>query len=478
MTEEMAQQAYLSGFDRIPWQIHLRHTAGQLVLERNCSDSGNLHVPWNVEGHGQVTLSTGTLMEREESYYLPMELARGKISQVRNQISDWQVVGLSIPREVHDRVRDAMEYFAQCVVHDHGSDDSVAMAEKAIGAALDAVNLLTATYADQALPIRRRAANRYPVFLGADLGNSLLDDETAREYLKTFDAANVPLTWREIETGEENYCWEVSDKQIEWCRAHNLTTAAGPLLLFDKHALPDWLTLYEEDFDSLMTFGSDFVRHVVQRYRGQVNLWQCAGRVNTGDVLSLCEEDKVKLTAQAVELTRSLDPDTPVVVAFDQPWAEYLGKREMDFPPLHFADALVRANLGLAGLALEVNVGYQPDGSLFRDPLEFNRLLDYWSLLGVPLYLSITVPGASHEDPLARRRASLPPHEWNAQTQRTWVKRYVPLFLSKPIVQGVIWSQLRDSELHDFPHGGLFDARRHPKPALRQFASIRGAISK
>jgi hypothetical protein len=162
-----------------------------------------------------------------------------------------------------------------------------------------------------------------------------------------------------------------------------------------------------------------------------------------------------------------------VVVSFDQPWAEYLGKREMDFPPLHFADALVRANLGLSGLMLEINVGYQPDGSLFRDPLEFNRLLDYWSLLGVPLYVSLSVPSASHDDPLARRRSRLPPHHWTPQSQQTWVQRYVPLLLSKPMVHGVFWSQLRDSEPHDFAHGGLFDLRRQPKPALRQFASIR-----
>jgi hypothetical protein len=386
------------------------------------------------------------------------------------------VIGLVVPPEVREKVREAMAYFARSVVPVHGDDESVEMADNAIRAALDAVHLLTASYTEQALAIRRRAASRFPVFLGADLGASLLDDGTAREYLSTFNAANVPLTWREIETGEETYYWEVVDKQIEWCRKHKLTTTAGPLLQFDEHALPDWITLYEEDFEALMSFGSDFVRRVVERYRGKVNVWQCAGRVNTGDVLSLSEEEKVRLTAGAVELTRSLDPGTPVVVSFDQPWAEYLGKREMDFPPLHFADALVRANLGLSGLVLEINVGYQPDGSLFRDPLEFHRLLDYWSLLGVPLYLSVRVPSGSQADPLARRRTKLPPHDWSPASQQLWVQRYVPLLLSKPLVHGLLWAQLRDSEPHDFAHGGLFDLRRQPKPALSQFASIRKGL--
>jgi hypothetical protein len=55
------------------------------------------------------------------------------------------------------------------------------------------------------------------------------------------------------------------------------------------------------------------------------------------------------------------------------------------------------------------------------------------------------------------------------------VRRYVTLLLAKPYVDGILWNQLRDAELHEFPHGGLFDADDHPKPALRQLASLREA---
>jgi hypothetical protein len=47
--------------------------------------------------------------------------------------------------------------------------------------------------------------------------------------------------------------------------------------------------------------------------------------------------------------------------------------------------------------------------------------------------------------------------------------------LAKPTVRGVFWTQVRDSEPHAFPHAGLFDLRRHPKPGLRQLATIRQA---
>ncbi|OHB83689.1 MAG: hypothetical protein A2V98_25235 [Planctomycetes bacterium RBG_16_64_12] len=473
--DETVEQAYVSGFDRIPWQVRVRRTDGELVLERATSDSGNLHIPWQVEGHGQVTLSTATLTERPEAYHLPLELARGKIGQVRSQLAEWEMSGLAVPKPVHEKVAEALGYFAQAAVVGHDSKQSVRLAEEAVRLALDAANLLAACYAEQSLESRRSKSQRLGTFLGAELGASPLDAATARLVLETFNTANVPLVWREIETSEGHYCWETSDKQVEWCRREGLTLCAGPLLQFDTQSLPDWLALYEDDFDSLCGFAAEFVKAAVARYRGRVDVWRSAGRVNTADVLLLSEEDKVRLAARAVELTHALDAETPVLVSFDQPWAEYLSRREMDFPPLHIADALVRANLGLSGLMLEINMGYHPGGTLLRDPLEFSRQLDYWNLLGVPLFLSLSVPSAGGDDPLAWRPAKLPSGSWTEESQRAWVARHVPLLLAKPFVHGILWNQLRDSEPHAFAHGGLFDLKRRPKPALRQLASLRQA---
>ena len=243
--------------------------------------------------------------------------------------------------------------------------------------------------------------------------------------------------------------------------------------MLDPRALPDWLYLFADDFESVLDFVSSFVRAAVERYRGKVDYWICAGRLSAAEVLTLSEQERLRLVARTVELVRSLDPDTPALVSFDQPWAEYMRQRESDFPPLHFADTLVRAGLGLGGLMLEINVGYWPGGTLLRHPLEFNRQLDAWSLLGLPLWLSVSAPSGYHEDPLAQHKAAMPSSSWTPAAQQAWVARFVPLLLAKPMVQGVLWNQLRDSDPHDFPHGGLFDDRRHAKLALRTLAAIR-----
>jgi hypothetical protein len=472
---EAVEQAYLSGFERVPWQVRARGAKSELVLERASCDSGALHIPWRVGGHGQMTLSTATLTEGSRPYYLPLELARGKISQVRNRLAEWEMVGLNVPKEVHDKVGEALGHFAHAAVRRHDSAPSANLAEQAVRLALDAAHLLAACYTEQALAARRRSAPRLGTFLGANLGLSLPQDLSADRMLEAFNAAHVPFSWREIEASEGHYCWDLSDRQVEWCRAQGLTVCGGPLLQFDSRSLPDWLALYEDDLDALAALASDFIQAVVGRYQSQINVWQCAGRINTADVLSLSEEAKVNLAARAIEITHQLDPNTPALASFDQPWAEYLSRREMDYPPMQFADALIRAQLGLTGLVLEINLGYYPGGTLPRDPLEFSQQLDYWSLLGMPLFLALCVPSASGEDPQAARKASLSPGLWTPQTQQAWVSRYVPLLLAKPYVHGILWNQLRDREAHEFPHGGLFDPQDHPKPALAQLASLRQA---
>ena len=59
ITEEVLQFAYMSGMDRTPWVVHAEAEEGELVLERDVSDSGSVTVPWQVEGHGLLALSTG-----------------------------------------------------------------------------------------------------------------------------------------------------------------------------------------------------------------------------------------------------------------------------------------------------------------------------------------------------------------------------------------------------------------------------------
>ncbi|MDW8039075.1 MAG: hypothetical protein RMI90_13705, partial [Thermoguttaceae bacterium] len=472
------QQAYLAGIDRIPWPCRVEWNQGELVIERHVSDSANLYIPWPVEGVGVLMLSTATLMEREEPYHLPLELARGKLAQVRNQLGEWEVVGLVAPEELRRLISEATRQLAEAVLEPPGSEQSTRAAEQALRLAVEAADRLASCYAEQVLAVRRRGGSKLPTWVGVELDNAFLDEGTGGHLLPAISAACVPIVWHDVEAREGTYQWEVADELIGWCRKNQLFTITGPLLQLNRRSLPDWTYLCEDDAEAFGAFAQEFVQAAVRRYRGQVQLWIAASRINVPAHLSLSEEERIRLTAQVIQWIRSADPQTPVVVGFDQPWAEYLAQREMDFPPLHVADTLLRADLGLHGLLLEMNLGYQPGGTFYRDLLEISRQLDHWAMLGAPLYISFCAASSDQPDPLAHYGNRRPPPGTSPRSQQLWISRLVPLLLAKPYIQGILWNHLRDYLPHDYPHAGLFDLRRQPKPALRTLAALRHAFLK
>jgi hypothetical protein len=287
---------------------------------------------------------------------------------------------------------------------------------------------------------------------------------------------SLPLSWRSIEALEGRRNWHASDAQIEWAHSAGLRICAGPILEIDDRGVPDWTYLWEGDIESLFSFMIEHVRAVVERYRGKVHLWQVAARMTHGHTLGLNEEARLQVAARAITALRQLDPTTPLVATFDQPWAEYLANEHLDLAPLSFADALVRADLGLSGIGLEINLGYHPDGSLHRGPLAISRLIDTWSFLELPLLVALTSPSSAAADPNANgkvRVLSSQEDDVTPESQRDWINRYVPLVLAKSAVQVIIWNQLSDAAPHHYPHSGLYDAAEKPKPALEALRQIR-----
>ena len=196
--------------------------------------------------------------------------------------------------------------------------------------------------------------------------------------------------------------------------------------------------------------------------------------MNTAQVLRMNEEEKLRMVAWVASRIKQLDPDRPQMIAIDQPWGEYQGAA-VDVSPLQFADALVPRRLDLKAIFLEMNFGCFDGGTLLRSEPELNRLLDYWSLLGLPLVAGLSMPSSDGEDALARRRIDFSPGSWSPAAQQDWTARYVPLMLGKPWVQAVVWNQFDDSQPHDFPHAGLLGPQGQVKPALRALAALRAA---
>jgi hypothetical protein len=473
ITEEMLRFSYMSGLERTPWVVYAAADGDELVLERDVADSGVVTIPWHVEGHGLLALSTCTLAERWDPYALPLELARGTLHLLRTQLYEWQSIGLVVPSEVHHRLKEAMQHFNSAVVRQ--AESNANEIQNALRIALDSSQLLATAYADQLITVRRRATGRLPALLGGTLGGPDMDDAAARSFAAAFNLAVVPLYWRDVEAREGTFDWSASDRQIEWCRQQGMRVCAGPLFQPDTRGLPDWVYLWDDDFESLLAAAGQFIDAAVKRYRDKVDLWHCAARVNNSQVLHFSEEEKLRLVAWIVCRLRQLDPEHPPMIGIDQPWGEYLGRRAVDLAPIQFVDQLVRARLDFKAIFLEMNFGCFAGGSLLRSEIEVSRLLDYWGLLGLPLIVGLSLPGGNGADANARQKIDFAAGTWDAAAQQAWAARYVPLILAKPGIHAVIWNQFEDGQPHDFPHAGLITPQGQPKPALRTLAALRAA---
>ena len=475
--ESMLDRTYMAGTDGVPWPCQTHLEGDLLVLSRDIQESGNFYAPWMVEGFGELMLSTGSLMERKGTYDLPVELARGTLNRLRNQLAAWMSSGLKMNDTIQDGVTAAIDTLSKTVTGTCGIDQRTENAGLATRLSVQTMESLVDQYTRQALRVRHAQVTRFPTLFGANLGNQSVHSSWNSNLCTTSNAAVVPMTWNQIESSTGQHAWETTDEQMEWCTANGIRIIGGPLINIDGSGLPDWLILWEDDFDELQSYVTSYVQHVVRRYRNKISLWNCAGRLTAAGSLGITEEQKLQLTVRIIEQIRRSDSRaTPIIVTFDQPWAEQIAQNPVELTPLHFASDLARAGLGLSGFGLELNLGYWPGGCNARDLVEISHQLDRWSFFGLPLVVYLTVPSSLEED--AQARHGIQPRSClnkvvSAETQNSFVERLIPMLLAKPFVHGVIWNQVSDESPHEFPHGGLIDASGAAKPILQTMARIR-----
>jgi hypothetical protein len=452
-------RAFMNGVDQAAWPTRVELDGNLLLCRRQNSDSGKLNVAWPVPGFGRPVIATASLPERDEPYVLAVELARGKIVQVRNQLAFWHAAGMSIPAEFVALHREAHRLLAQAVASQDLPAPASEIAQQAIVVECRAAEVLTRSYVGQRLEMRHRQYPQLPTILGCSLGDSLLELPQQQQFLAAFNGAAIPLQWRYIEPLEGDYRWEIYDTQVEWALANNLLIRGGPLIDLSSNGLPSWLSQWQHDYWNLQSFVCDFIETVISRYLGKVRIWEVAARANAGGALAMNEENRLTLVAKTLEVARQVDPEGQFLIRIDQPWGEYQARGQHKLSPMQFADALLRAGMDLAAINIEVGVGYAPSGSPSRDLLDFSRLIDQWTILGVPLQVTLAFPSAAGPDDEVTTDLEADQRFWrkplDEAAQANWIDDYLPLLLAKPSVVAVFWNHLSDAQPHRFPHAGL-----------------------
>jgi len=470
-------RAYLGRLEGRIYPTEVSLCDDTLVCRRDSSDSARLFLAYGVSGLGRPVLSTASLCERDEPYVLSVELARGRLGLVRDQMALWQQSGMEITDEAVAALTEAQAKFrlAAC-----GGVETAVPADArpaALAAACHASKVLVESYVRQRLALRRRRSAHLPILLGCSLGGMRPALAGDKAFVSTFTAATAAVEWRRIESSQGDYEWTLQDEQVEFATRNRLVTIGGPLLDFGPQGMPDWLWKWGRDYYALQSFVSDFVETAITRYASRVRVWEIAARANTGGGLGLDEEHRLALTARAIEVAKQTDDELQLSLRVDQPAGEYQAAGLHRLSPLQFVDALIRSGAGLTGLTLEFAIGYRPGGSGLRDRFEMSRLIDSWAALGLPLTVSLAFPSQSKPDPNSEPGIEVGEPQWriawSEPAQAEWLAELLPLLMSKPSVAGIKWCNFSDAVPHRYPHSGLIRPDGSAKPAFERLGRLR-----
>ncbi len=460
-------RSHMVGLEGAPWVGRCDEEEGGFSYLRRVDDSGCLAIPLSIKGIGERMLTTATLVERDKPYPLFVELARGMVNLARGQLADWSSIKFTPSEEVEQLLRESTDHFIKATLLnarlDPTAEDFQQQAEVAEGEAIESLRLSLALAEVAAVEYSRFAHQRQQeskthvtAFYGVRILPNSLSGNHTEMLTAACNMASLPIAWRRIDQGtSKGYDWRETDQRIQFCRTNGLRILGGPLMQLDTFNLPDWIYLWEDDFETFYSYLCAFVEGAVRRYRGIVNIWNCAARMNTPDGLNLSESRKLELTVDMISRVRHIDSRTPLIVSFNQPWGDYMASRSFDLSPIYFADYLIRADQGVAGVGLEINVGDHPGGTR-RDLLALNRMIDRWACLGAPLLVFLSYPGTVER----------------SDEQKDFIHRTFSLLKAKSAVRGVFWNQWSDVGDAEFADAGLIDSEATIKPAMQQWVEL------
>jgi hypothetical protein len=475
---ELEYACLIGGPDNMPWLTEPVLQNDRLFLDRDVEESGALAAPWRLNGLGRFMVASGTLIERSSPYHFQVELARGKINHLRSQAAEWLAAGLQITPALRQAIRQATRTFSKAVT-EAAPSAADPLAEAALVGGAEAAGELVRLYTEQMFTARHQRQPQLDTLLGCRLGSARpLPEAQAAAVLEACNSITLPLVWREIEPEKDEYHWEALDALVHWALDQHLSVSAGPLIDFSPVQVPPWVKTWSRDLTRFTDVCCSYLQAVLQRYRGRLRSWQLTSATNcTTAPWPMSEDEILWLTVRLGDAARQVDPNAALSVGISQPWGEYLMAAPHTHSPFIFADTLVRSSLNIAALDLELVMSAAPRGSYCRDLLDTSRLLDLYSMLGVPLRVTLGYPSSDQPDALADPGLRIGAGQWrdgySPELQADWAERFAALALCKPAVRAVNWAHLDDGAPHLFPHCGLFDAGQQPKPALPRLQRLR-----
>lgn len=469
--------AYVIGSDGVPLRADMDLEETTLTCQKRADGPAGVAALWPVAGCGHLLLETSRLIEREKSYCLPLELARGRLMRMNQKREDWGLFDFEGFQPVAAEIDKARDVFVEAVKQDDFATQ-FRLAEKALQLAIAAGEKLSHFHADIFLSRRKQSHAFSRRTIGCTLDQRNTSDPYRQALKDGFDFAHLPISWRTLEPKQQEYNWRLYDGWIEWLTRNRVPVHAGPLVNFQESQLPDWLAMYETDFETVRNLIFDHVRRVVERYSNYVFHWDVISGVHSDNTFNFTFEQLMEITRVCTALVKQLAPRAQAVINLSAPWGEYYARNQRTIPPMLYADMVVQSGVAFDGLGAQFVFGAPTDGLYVRDMFQISEKLDRLGNFGKPVHVTaVQVPSASSSDRPVSSMGGSWRKPWDEAVQAQWIKEFYSIALSKPFVESITWSELVDNaEGSQIASGGLLHADLSPKPGYKTLLSFRSQL--
>ncbi|CAN5827791.1 hypothetical protein BH11PLA1_BH11PLA1_01060 [soil metagenome] len=484
--------------------------------------------PFEGLGGGELVLRTCLLPQRNEPYLLTLELARQKVMTLYTKLEEWAFFDRFAEDPALRLIERARAAFTAALLlarrttgeppYTAGADAASRHALSVAVAAGEALSLAQAS-----LQHGRRCTGEMAELAKVSVPSSALTDDEAHEargarvgspgvilpdlpkvgcrvnphtftpglcdaLIANFDFISLPMRWVDMEPTEGKYGFAKFDRWIEWAVTKaKLPVHAGAVIDLHPRAVPDWLSIWEHDYETLRDVVTEHVKNVVTRYRRTVAVWTVASSLNVGGTFKFTYEQSIDLTRACVLMVKKLQPNAKVHVEIAQPFGEHGAQPRggKSIPPVLYCELMNQTQTPVDAFAVRVQAGQAECGRGARALVSISCGLDRIAGAGKPLAVSVmgcpsrAAAGNEIEPEKGFAPGSFRSAGWTPETQAQWAAAVGAVIAGKTYVQSLCWQEIADAPMSasaEMPGGGILGANGEAKPAVRALGEIRKAL--
>ena len=465
--------AHLLGNDGIPIRGEIRLVDGGIQCTSRTQDPFGISLLWPVAGFGRLQLETTRLPERDTPYVLNVELARHRLMRITLKREEWGLFDFEGMEEISAQIEQARAHFISALENSDDPPTAARLADESLRLGLVAAERLCQFHASVFLDRRQQGNGFRKEVFGATISTDCSPGILTPPVRELFNFIRIPFVWRDLQSKEADIRFKHIDPWIKAGMEARLALYGGPLLDFRVGSVPDWMYIWENDFETILDYAREHVRRSVKRYVNYVTSWIVASGVHADCVFSFNFEQIMEITRMAVTTTKEIAPHARIILDLTQPWGEYFARNQRSIPPLLYADLAVQSGIPFDAFGLQFLFGIKSEGYYLRDLLQISALIDKLANLNKPLHITaVAVPSTAGN---SNNKCDKDVHwsqPWTDQIQADWLVAFCETALSKPYVESVCLQTLADDDGGAIPCGGILRKDHSPKPAFDQLKAM------